>query len=147
MNRNFNDLHRYDDIINLAHRKSKIHKPMPLIDRAAQFAPFSALSGHEEAIRETARLTKAKPLLDENQKTILDIKLNYILQHLKQNPVIKITYFKKDSKKSGGSLVIAEGIIDKINYYDNNIIMQDKTRIAIGDIIIIDGDIFNDLDF
>lgn len=146
MNKNFNDWHRYDDIINLPWHRSKNHKPMPLTDRAAQFAPFSALTGHDAAIKETARLTIAKPILDENQKTILNAQLNYILQHLTSQPEIKVTYFKKDNTKEGGSFEINHGKVNKIDLFANIIIMADKTKIAVNDIVMIESDIFTSLE-
>lgn len=147
MNKNFDDLHRYDDIIDLPHHVSKVHKQMPILDRAAQFAPFLALTGFEGVIRETARLTKEKPLLDEDQKNILDIKLNYILGHLKQMPEIKITYFIEDHQKEGGSLEVITGKITKINFYENIIVIENKIKITIEDIIDIESDIFDKLEF
>ena len=82
------DEHRYDDIIDLPHHVSRKHPQMPLLDRAAQFAPFAALTGHEAAIKETARLTEAEIELDEDSKELLDIRLRQLKEHLAESPII-----------------------------------------------------------
>ena len=91
----------YDDIINLPHYVSKKHPQMSIESRSAQFAPFSALIGYDEAIKETARLTDKRIEIDEGLKNILNNKLQYILENIKLNPEITFTYFVYDNKKSG----------------------------------------------
>ena len=93
------NIHDYSDIINLPYKKSKRYKHMSQKNRAAQFAPFAALTGHKQLIQETQRLTEDKKELDENKKSILNQKLLYFIETKEK---IKITYFKKDQKKSGG---------------------------------------------
>ena len=90
------NIHDYSDIINLPYKKSKKYKHMSQKDRAAQFAPFAALTGHKQLIQETQRLTEDKKELDENKKSILNQKLLYFIETKEK---IKITYFKKDQKK------------------------------------------------
>ena len=90
------NIHDYSDIINLPYKKSKKYKHMSQKDRAAQFAPFAALTGHKQLIQETQKLTEDKKELDENKKSILNQKLLYFIETKEK---IKITYFKKKSKK------------------------------------------------
>lgn len=92
----------YEDIINLPHHVSKQFPQMSMENRAAQFAPFAALSGHDEAIRETARLTEEQIDLDETSAMILNQQIALLRQKLKEKPLISVRYFKADSKKSGG---------------------------------------------
>lgn len=136
--RDDDDLHRYDDILHLPHHVSTVHPPMPVLDRAAQFAPFAALTGHGEAIRETARLTEEKIELDENCLTELDGKLQMIKERLASGPVIMVTYFKPDGKKQGGAYVTIKGRVKKINEYAHTLIMEDGEEIPLDDIAGID---------
>lgn len=132
----------YDDIINLPHHVSKKHPPMKAIDRAAQFSPFAALTGHDAAVKETARLTDKRVELDEYMKDYLSRKLQIIEDRLKDNPEIEITYFQPDRKKKGGSYVTYTGTVKKIDQLELIIIMTDGTVIPIDEIISIDGQIF-----
>ena len=125
----------YDDIIHLPHHRSKKHAPMPLIDRAAQFSPFAALTGHDAAIKETARLTDRKIELDEYEIAVLDEKLQRIKEQLKVYPEVTITYFQPDIRKDGGKYVTVTGKVKKIDEYAKAMIMEDGTRILIEDII------------
>ena len=126
------DEHRYDDIIDLPHHVSKTHPQMPMRSRAAQFAPFAALSGYEEAVKETARLTEEERELDEYEREELDHKLQILIRHWKEQPRVTITYFKPDSKKSGGSYVDVTGIVRKIDADQRMIWMEDDARIPMG---------------
>lgn len=94
------NIHDYGDIINLPYKKSKKYKHMSQKDRAAQFAPFAALTGHKQLIHETQRITEEKREIDENKQQILNQKLNYFIETKEK---VKITYFKKDARKAGGS--------------------------------------------
>lgn len=136
------DIHRYDDIINLPHHVSKSHPPMSTLNRAAQFSPFAALTGYEDAIEETARLTGKRIDLDESAKSRLDEKLRIVQEQLNIEPEITITYFQPDDKKSGGAYVSICGIVKRIDYYERTVIMQDGTRIEIEEIINITGELF-----
>lgn len=128
----------YEDIIHLPHHVSPRRPQMSLHDRAAQFAPFAALTGHEEAVKESARLTEEKIELDENEKQLLDQKLQYIREHLTDETKVMITYFEPDCKKAGGKYLEHDGIVKKIKEYDNLIIMENGTEIPITDILKID---------
>jgi len=126
---------KYDDIIHLPHHRSKKHAPMPLIDRAAQFSPFAALTGHDAAIKETARLTDRKIELDEYEIAVLDEKLQEVREQLKNHPEIEVTWFQPDMRKEGGEYVTGSGKVKKLEEYTKSIIMEDGTRIRIEDII------------
>lgn len=119
-----NDEHKYDDIINLEHHVSTKHSRMSLENRSAQFAPFSALTGYEEAVTEEARITESRIDIDEEAKIEVNEKLNYIMQHLDKNIIVSVTYFEKDKKKQGGSYKTIKGIIKKIDDFRKTIEMQ-----------------------
>ncbi len=136
--------HEYSDIINLPHPESRKHKRMSMRDRAAQFSPFAALTGHDAAIKETARLTDSFVDLDETMKTSLDEKLVLILEKLNEKPHVTITYFLKDERKAGGSYEVAEGEIRKVDFYERVIVMEDQSRILLEHVVDIDSDIFRE---
>lgn len=133
--------HKYDDIINLEHHISKTHKQMSMQNRAAQFAPFAALTGYEEAVKETARFTEQKIELDEELNNILDEKLRLIQSQIKNTPEITVIYFVSDDKKRGGKYQKITGKIKKIDDYNKFIIFTDGKYIPIKDIIDISGEI------
>ncbi len=137
-------MERYDDIINMPHHKSKIRKPMPAENRAAQFAPFAALTGYDDAVKETARLTDSRAELDENAKSELNARLVHIAQHPEDEIVVKITYFKADDKKSGGAYITHCGTVSKIKEFEKTVVMADSVEIPIDDIYAIEGEAFGD---
>ena len=106
---------KYGDIIHLPHPVSEKHPRMPMQDRAAQFSPFAALTGYEEAIYETGRLTEERAELDEEEKAILDRKQRLLLEKLDELPTLTVTYFVPDEKKSGGAYIRKAGNLKKIN--------------------------------
>ena len=126
-----NDAYNYNDIINLPHPVSQKHPQMSLYDRAAQFSPFAALTGHEEAIRETARQTEAWVDLDEDRKEELNEKMQEIVEHLNEAPEVTLTYFKEDEKKEGGSYVTVTGRIKKWREYEQQLVLEDGTVVAL----------------
>ena len=133
---------KYDDIINLPRHVSSKRPPMTAINRAAQFSPFAALTGHDAAIKETARLTEERIELDEYTKDILNHRLQILADSIKGHPEIEITYFQPDAKKNGGAYVTATGTAKKIDIYERVVIMIDGTVIPIEEIISIEGQIF-----
>jgi hypothetical protein len=137
----------YDDIIHLPHHVSDRHPHMSVSDRAAQFSPFAALTGHGAAIKETARLTDGRIELDEYVKDDLSHRMQIISDNIKEKPEILITYFKPDDKKSGGSYATAIGAVKKIDEYGRVIVMTDGTIIPVDEIIGIDGEIFESIEF
>ena len=114
--------HKYDDIINLPHHVSKKHPQMLLRDRAAQFSPFAALTGHKAAINETARLTDEKQILSEDVIAKLNEQLNLIKENIGTNLIVTITYFVPDDRKSGGAYISNTGVVKKINEYNHTVI-------------------------
>lgn len=121
--------HNYDDIIHLPHHVSKKHPQMPLLNRAAQFSPFAALTGHKEAIRETARRTDSFAELTEDRKAQLNEQLLLIRENLAQRPECEITCFQPDAKKSGGAYVTVRGRVKKIEENTRQIIFTDGTAL------------------
>lgn len=132
----------YDDIINHPHHVSTRHPRMSMIDRAAQFSPFAALTGYGDVIKETARLTDRKPELSDSEKEELDYKLRVASDFPGESPLITFIYFVPDQKKSGGSYQSITSRIWKIDDYKKQVVLEDKTRIDIDCILDIDGDIF-----
>lgn len=135
---------QYNDILNMPYPNSEIEKDFPdKILRAAQFAPFAALTGYDEAVEETARLTDSKVELDEYQKAELNDKLIF-LNNSESDEEVCITYFVPDKKKSGGAYITKKGIVLKIREYEKDVVMDDGSEIPIDDIIAIDGNPFNE---
>ncbi len=128
----------YDDIINLEHPTSKKHKRMDMISRAAQFAPFSALTGLDGEAHETARLTEIKHELTDDEKDELNIKMQYIESIIQTRPFIKIIYFVEDVKKSGGSYNTFFGNIRRIENAEKKLIFENGKIISIDDIVYIE---------
>ena len=136
----------YEDIINLPHHVSKTRPQMPMSDRAAQFAPFAALTGYDAAIKETGRLTDDKIELDEEALTALDMKYQLLMDALDDAPEVTITYFQPDERKAGGKFVSAVGAVKKIDDFERRITMRDGTRIPTDDVLSIDGELFSSLE-
>ena len=122
---NSSDANPYADIIDLPHHVSSRHPQMSMEKRAAQFSPFAAMVGHDEAIRETARLTEEKLELSEDEKSVIDGKLQMIQAHIKEQPGVTVTYFHPDEKKSGGAYVTVTGSVKKIDAVENTLLMRD----------------------
>ncbi|MGN0335532.1 MAG: hypothetical protein ACI4DV_07725 [Lachnospiraceae bacterium] len=141
-----NSDHKYDDIINLPHHVSSTRPQMSIIDRAAQFSPFAALTGYDAAVKETERLTDERMELDESRKRILNEKLQMIAESLAEHPEITVTYFRPDEKKSGGAYVSYTGHIKKIDEYERTIVMTEGRKIPIEQIYEISGVIPEKLD-
>ncbi len=133
----------YDDIIQLPHHQSKTRKRMSVSDRAAQFAPFAALTGHDDAVKETARLTEGCVELDEYELEELNRKLLYLQEHLDEQPQVTITFFVPDAKKSGGAYRTFSGTVKKLLQFEGLIVMEDETEIFIEKILSIESDLFD----
>jgi len=131
----YKDEHKYDDIINLPHHQSKERAHMSLHDRAAQFAPFAALTGYEEAIEETARLTDEKIALDETAIEKINEKLYEISQHLSEKRSVSITYFRPDTLKKGGAYLTDVGTIKRIDEIEKLILMDSGMKIKLEQIV------------
>lgn len=137
MSRYYKNEHKYDDIIGLPHHQSKERAHMSLHDRAAQFAPFAALSGHEEAIQETARLTDAKITLDETAIERINEQLREIANHLSEEWHVSVTYFRPDKQKSGGTYLTDIGTIKKMDEIEKVIIMDSGVKIPMEQITLL----------
>ena len=133
--------HPYDDIINLPHHVSEKHPQMSMYNRAAQFAPFAALTGHDSAITEAARLTDMERELAESEVEVLNRKLVY-LQSLGEKPTISVTYFVPDERKKGGSYQTTSGIIKRIEPDEGVLRFENGTGISICRIREIEGECF-----
>lgn len=131
----------YEDIINMPHHVSERHPQMSIEARAAQFAPFAALTGYSDAVKETARLTEKRIEIDEGLKLQLNNKLQKIIENINTNPKITFTYFIYDDKKEGGKYVNKTGCVKKIDTANEYIQLVDKTKIPINEIINITDEI------
>ena len=128
---------KYDDIINLPHHVSATRPHMPMIDRAAQFQPFRALSGYEDAVQETARLTDEKIELTEDEKALLDAWLQRLADEIGGQPKVTLTYFQPDKRKAGGAYVTVTGQLKKIDDLEGALILLDGGRVQIENILTI----------
>ena len=137
---------KYDEIMGLPHHVSKTRPQMPMSDRAAQFAPFAALTGYDAAIKETGRLTDERIELDEGALTALNMRYQLLMDALDDEPEVTITYFQPDERKAGGKFVSAVGAVKKIDDFERRITMRDGTRIPMDDVLSIDGELFSSLE-
>lgn len=125
----------YEDMLYLPHHVSATRVQMPIADRAAQFSPFAALTGYEEAIDESARLTQEWIELDESEKERLNVKLQQIKDLLPMHPQVILTYFEPDKKKQGGAYLTAEGKVKKIDEWKGVFILEDGREILIEQLV------------
>ena len=133
---------KYKDIINLPHHQSLRRPRMAMIDRATQFSPFAALTGHNDAIIETARLTDRKIELDEGKKSIINEKIQMISDFLFEKPTVTFTHFEPDIKKEGGTYLNTTGTVKRIDEFKREIILTDGRIILIEHIYDIESDLF-----
>lgn len=127
-------LHDYTDILERERPVSKKHPPMKRLARAAQFAPFAALTGHKEAVQETCRLVDHKIQLDENRIADLDMQLQQIYQRIQAHPLVQVTYFEADQRKEGGTYRTITKAVKEIDEVYHKLIFMDKTSIFIENI-------------
>ena len=132
----------YKDIINLPRPVSKKHPQPSMMDRAARFAPFAAITNYEEMVLEEARVTEKRIFLDENELTLLNEKLNIIQEFLEKSPEITVTYFEPDKRKSGGAYISLTGTVKRIDQYERNLVMNDDKKVRIEDIYKLESDLF-----
>ena len=125
----------YEDIINLPHHVSTRHPQMSMMNRAAQFAPFAALTGHSAAIEETARLTESQQELADEDNEILNQKMTYLREAINEHPTISITYFEPDKRKSGGRYMSIEGQLQNIDDYNQTIVLKNGETIPLKSIL------------
>ena len=136
---------QYEDIINLPHHVSKTRPQMSMIDRAAQFSPFAALTGYDAANKETGRLNDEKIEMDEEALNILNMKFQLLVDRLADEPEITFTYFKPDERKAGGAYIDVTGKVKKVDDFERLIVMQNGTKMPMDDILNIEGEIFASL--
>lgn len=129
--------HNYEDILYQQRPVSARHSPMSLRDRAAQFSPFAALSGHEEQIDETARLTEGRIELSEEARAELDRTQQWLLDHLEQRPVVSVTYFVPDSRKSGGAYATITGTVKGVDPWERCLRLTDGRRIDLDAVLLL----------
>ena len=126
---------KYDNIIDLPHHVSATHHRMSMVERAAQFQPFRALTGYEDAVRETARLTDERVELTEDEKVLLDAKLQKLADRLSSQPRVTVTWFQPDKRKAGGAYVTTTGQLKKIGDFEGVLILVGGKRIVIENIL------------
>ena len=134
----------YDDILHLPHPTSKRHPRMPIVDRAAQFSPFAALTGHKAAIEETARVTDRRIELDEDAREQLDQKLRLLMERINEQPEITVTWFSPNEKKAGGQYRTATGKLKRIDTQESRLILTDGAQIPLEDLLRIRIESFQD---
>lgn len=134
----------YSDIIGMEHHRSDKHPHMSNLDRAAQFSPFSALSGYDDCITEAARLTDEKIELDEETRLLLDQKLQLLQSHISSHPQILFTVFLKEALKTGGSYVTISGEVKRIDFVAREILLTDGQVLSLDDIFSMDGTFFQE---
>ena len=137
---------KYDEILSLPHHVSKTRPQMPMSDRAAQFAPFAALTGYDSAIKETGCLTAERIELDEETLTALDMKYQLLMDVFDDAPEVTITYFQPDERKAGGKYITATGAVKKVDDFERRITMRDGSKILMDDALSIDGELFSSLE-
>ena len=137
---------KYEEIMKHPHHVSKTRPQMPMSDRAAQFAPFAALTGYDSAIKETGRLTDEKIDLDEEALTALDMKYQLLMDTFDEAPEVTSTYFQPDERKAGGKYITATSAVKKVDDFERRITMHDGTKIPMYDVLSIDGELFSSLE-
>lgn len=137
----------YDDLIYLPHPVSRKHPPMSAMDRAAQFSPFSALTGYEAVLREAGRLTDSRAELSEYSRDILDQKQKILLDAALAHPEITVTYFIPDRRKQGGAYGTLKGNLKKIDLARRVIILLDGTEVSLDDVADIQCELFAGLTY
>lgn len=135
----------YLDMIIMEYHGTRSRTPMGMIERAAQFSPFAALTGYDSAIKETARLTDERIELDEAEKAVLDEKIRILQNRLVDKPEIEFVYFQPDERKLGGSYISVVGIVKKFDLSLGVVILEDGGTISTRDILEIKGTIFQEL--
>lgn len=136
----------YEDIINLPHHVSDKRPQMSMWDRAAQFSPFAALTGYDDAVTEAARLTDAKIELDESTQATLDMKQHLLMDAISEQPKIDVTYFKPDERKAGGKYLTVSGELKRIDEFERLLILTSGQEISFDSIYDIESDLFRGLE-
>lgn len=136
------DFTSFDDLLDLPHHVSLVHPPMTREERAAQFSAFRALTGHEQAIRETARLTDRPPELGEGDAARLNAQLQILQAHLRERPAVAVTWFQPDGKKAGGRCRTTSGTLRRIDLAEGDLLLHSGERIPIRSVIALESALF-----
>ena len=137
----------YEDIIDVPHHVSKKYPEPTMMERAARFHPFAAITGYEEMVLEAARTTETRIELDEEALTVINEKLNMLRESLDGEPRVTVTYFEPDKKKNGGAYVSVTGTVRLIDEYEQTVTLGEDKKIPIREIYSIDGELFSDFGF
>lgn len=138
--------HPYEDILSVPRPTAHVRPLMPRQDRAAQFAPFAALTGHDAAIRETARTTQARRQLSEDEKLILDRKQQFLLEQVHQHPQVTVTYFQPDTRKAGGAYQVFTGHVRALDTFRRLLRTMEGRDIPVDDIVDLESPLFSQLE-
>lgn len=138
-------MNKYKDIINLPHKQSTRRAHMPLLDRAAQFAPYAAFTGLDDAIKETGRQTDEQVILSEESLNELNRRYQVLAESIGEDNEIQVTYFVPDATKKGGSYISARGIVKKVDEAEHLILLRDGTKIPMENILFLEGTIFSSI--
>ena len=133
---------KYDDILRLPHHVSASRKPMAITARAAQFAPFAALSGYDAEVQEAGRLTDRPIEPDEYEKEALNARLRLLARHFREEWVVSLVFFQPDERKAGGAYVTCTGTVKKLYETERLLTLTDGTVIPLDDLIALDGEEF-----
>ncbi len=133
---------KYDAILHLPHHVSEKHPPIPMEERAAQFSPYAALTGFGAVINETRRLTDPRQILSEETLGQLNRQYQLLLEHLPERPEITVTYFRPDGRKEGGAYLTLTGRVKKVDAYEQRLVLEDGSVIAMENIMAMDGELF-----
>ena len=136
-------MNNYDDIIDFCYTGAERHARMPRESRAAQFAPFAAMVGHDAAIAEVERLTEKRVSLDEEAIRELDGKLQYLNSVIESQPEVSLTYFKPDPRKEGGAYLTVTGVIERIDTHEKVLLLSSGITIPIDEIVDINSTLFD----
>ena len=131
------DWQKYADIIDMEHPEPRTHPRMSSADRAAQFAPFAALTGYDAMVAETSRLTGSRIELDEEQRLSLDETLADIVERITAHPLVRVVHFVPDKRKNGGSYVTSEDRIRNVELPDRRLILKGGRTISFDDILFV----------
>lgn len=138
--------HQYDDIIDLPHHVSATRPQMSMINRAAQFSPFAALTGYEAVIKETGRLTDHRIELSEDSRADLDRRQLLLSDSLSNHPKVSVTYFVPDERKAGGAYITVTGNVKKLDGFQRIMVLTNGTIIPIDEIVELESDLFHGLE-
>lgn len=138
---------RYADIIDLPHYEPQRHPRMSASARAAQFAPFAALTGYDAAIEETARQTDPRLEPEADSLADLDRKMAWLRQHAEgEPPLVAVTYFRPDARKEGGAYLSHEGRLKGVDPCGGLLLFADGAAIPLRSVLDLTGEVFDGME-